>query len=149
MARGDHVRVKRLGYWHHGIDCGDGTVIHYAGEPLSRGGGMVMRTDLETFARGGEIRVVRYDKSADPDTVMRRAESRLAENGYDVIANNCEHFARWCKTGLHESRQVRRFLRAARTACVAAGVLLVGAAVPMVARRIRRGVSGGTHGSQR
>lgn len=34
MARGDHVKVKRMGglYTHHGIDLGDGRVIHYSGE---------------------------------------------------------------------------------------------------------------------
>ena len=26
--------------------------------------------------------------------------------GYNVFSNNCEHFALWCKTGVHESRQV-------------------------------------------
>ncbi len=33
MARGDHIRVYRTLYWHHGIDAGDGTVIHLSGEP--------------------------------------------------------------------------------------------------------------------
>ena len=29
MDKGDHIFVYRRGYSHHGIDCGDGTVIHY------------------------------------------------------------------------------------------------------------------------
>ncbi|HRT20579.1 MAG TPA: lecithin retinol acyltransferase family protein, partial [Candidatus Hydrogenedentes bacterium] len=36
MARGDHIKVRRFLYSHHGIDCGDGTVIHYTGSPLHR-----------------------------------------------------------------------------------------------------------------
>ncbi len=30
---------------------------------------------------------------------------------YDLVFNNCEHFAIWCKTGVHESRQVDRIRR--------------------------------------
>lgn len=29
MDKGDHIFVYRRGYSHHGIDCGEGTVIHY------------------------------------------------------------------------------------------------------------------------
>ena len=34
MGKGDHIRVKRAGgvYYHHGLDVGDGYVIHYSGE---------------------------------------------------------------------------------------------------------------------
>ena len=31
---------------------------------------------------------------------------------YKVWFNNCEHFAVWCKTGVHESSQVQRFIEA-------------------------------------
>jgi hypothetical protein len=33
--------------------------------------------------------------------------SRLGEEDYKLIFNNCQHFARWCATGDHESEQVR------------------------------------------
>ncbi len=33
--------------------------------------------------------------------------SRLGEGNYNLIFNNCQHFARWCATGDHESEQVR------------------------------------------
>ena len=39
MAKGDHLYVDRgLGsFTHHGIDCGDGTVIHYKdGDSIKR-----------------------------------------------------------------------------------------------------------------
>ncbi len=41
MARADHVRVRLfwknvMPYWHHGIDMGDGTVVHFtSGLPLA------------------------------------------------------------------------------------------------------------------
>jgi hypothetical protein len=66
------------------------------------------------------------------DVVIQRAKSRLGETKYDLFFNNCEHFATWCKTGLHDSEQVRN---AGATiggasgsgAAVAAGLGVVGA----------------------
>ena len=133
MAYGDHIRVKRRLYWHHGIDCGEGRVIHYTGEPFCREQGIVERTDLESFARGGRVEIVKYTHCVSPEIVVRRAESRLNESCYDLLDNNCEHFARWCKTGWHESKQVRRALRVARMLGIVAG----GAAM-LVAKRLHK-----------
>jgi hypothetical protein len=41
-----------------------------------------------------------------PNETIERAESRLGENAYDLLTNNCEYFALWCKTGVAESHQV-------------------------------------------
>lgn len=110
MVRGDQVYVMRplMGmdgvYEHHGIDCGDGTVIHYykgGQEPT------VTRTSYETFARGNPVFVVdRHSLAYVPDVVIQRAESRLGERQYNLLSNNCEHFANWCKIGRNESRQL-------------------------------------------
>lgn len=45
-----------------------------------------------------------------PEETIRRAESRLGENKYNLGFNNCEHFAIWCKTGISESHQVENVL---------------------------------------
>ncbi|MBQ4437648.1 lecithin retinol acyltransferase family protein [bacterium] len=47
-----------------------------------------------------------------PEETVKRAESQLGEGNYNLVFNNCEHFAVWCKTGVHESSQVQRFLEA-------------------------------------
>lgn len=47
-----------------------------------------------------------------PEETVERAESQLGEGDYNLVFNNCEHFAVWCKTGVHESSQVQRFLEA-------------------------------------
>lgn len=74
MARGDHLRVCRNGlYYHHGIDTGRGTVIHYTGGLASFLGKLmslarlrtkerpaVAETDWEHFLRGGDAEVVAY-----------------------------------------------------------------------------------------
>ena len=47
-----------------------------------------------------------------PEETVKRAESQLGEGDYNLVFNNCEHFAVWCKTGVRESSQVQRFLEA-------------------------------------
>ena len=45
-----------------------------------------------------------------PEETVERAESQLGREGYNLVFNNCEHFAVWCKTGVKESSQVQRFI---------------------------------------
>ena len=118
MARGDHLYYYMAGgtYSHHGIDCGDGTVIHYELTPWMKVTGKfqperdasIARTDFEEFARGNEVRIRDYGGARIDDvaTVMERAESRIGEDAYSVFGNNCEHFVVWCKTGEATSSQV-------------------------------------------
>ncbi len=112
MARGDQIYVIRpfVGlasvYEHHGIDCGDGTVIHYSKlEPTAT----VRRTARSQFSQMRPVRMRDYISSFIPEDVVRRAESRLGETQYNLLSNNCEHFATWCKIGVSESRQLARF----------------------------------------
>jgi Lecithin retinol acyltransferase len=108
MARGDQIYVMRplAGldslYQHHGIDCGDGTVIHY----YKPDGAEISRTSYETFAQGKPVYTKQYTTSYVPDVVIDRAESRLGERQYNLLTNNCEHFATWCKIGENECVQL-------------------------------------------
>ncbi|HET8985413.1 MAG TPA: lecithin retinol acyltransferase family protein, partial [Trueperaceae bacterium] len=101
MARADHIYVRRsAGYTHHGIDCGEGTVIHFTGEPgTQKINASIARTPIEEFLDGGELKIRRYGKRDDPDTTMERAEASVGDSGYHLVINNCEHFATWCCTG--------------------------------------------------
>ena len=130
MALGDHIKTKRAGglYTHHGIDMGDGTVIHFSGEPSNFRAAVVCRITLEEFLQGGEALVVEHDAPVlSPEETARLAESLIGARGYHPLRNNCEHFTTYCKTGRKNSPQARRFIRAA----VAAGftALAVGAHV--------------------
>jgi hypothetical protein len=49
---------------------------------------------------GGEI------NPFPPQETIERARSKLGEQGYNLLLNNCEHFAFWCKTGVAKSTQV-------------------------------------------
>ena len=46
-----------------------------------------------------------------PEETVIRAKSRLGEKEYNILTNNCEHFAIWCKTGVSESTQVENLLK--------------------------------------
>ncbi|MFM6196512.1 MAG: lecithin retinol acyltransferase family protein [Planktothrix sp.] len=111
MARGDQIYVFREFYnleglyEHHGIDCGDGTVIHYR-KPSE----IIQRTSIDTFSKGKKIYLRHYPIRYIPDTVLNRAQSRLGEQQYNLLFNNCEHFATWCVTGVSKSQQVENFI---------------------------------------
>ncbi|MCQ2417040.1 MAG: lecithin retinol acyltransferase family protein [Oscillospiraceae bacterium] len=45
-----------------------------------------------------------------PEETVARARSRIGETDYNLLTNNCEHFAIWCKTGVNESIQVSSML---------------------------------------
>jgi hypothetical protein len=114
MSRGDHIYVRRrrllTRYSHHGIDCGDGTVIHYAGGPgtVRR----VARSSMESFAGGSPVFARRHRRSLPVDEVIAKAESRLGSVDYHLVWNNCEHFATWSSKGSAASAQVRRWVAA-------------------------------------
>lgn len=148
MSRGDHVYVRRRRrYTHHGIDCGDGTVIHYVGAwgTVRR----VERTSLDSFAEGAEVVVRRYRRRLPVDEIVDSAESRVGSQGYHLVRNNCEHLATWASTGSASSSQVRRWAMAAPgavasvSAAQTAGVHLmlfgsVGVGVYALTRPLRR-----------
>ena len=113
MASGDQIYVwRQLAkiegiYQHHGIDMGDGSVIHYR-KPSE----IIEQTSWNTFSRGDKVYIREYPQGFSflPEMVIHRANSRLGENNYNFLFNNCEHFATWCKTGISESKQVIDFI---------------------------------------
>lgn len=113
MAFGDQIYVWRelaniKGiYQHHGIDVGDGSVIHYR-KPRE----IIEQTPFEIFSKGNKVYVRQYPDgfSFIPEVVVKRSFSRLGENKYNLLFNNCEHFATWCKIGISESKQVKDFI---------------------------------------
>jgi hypothetical protein len=106
--RGDHLTVSRRYFTHHGIDLGDGRVVHYDGEPGNTTNAEVVISSRAVFAAGGKIWVRRYPRGTalSPDETIRRALSRVGERGYHLLISNCEHFASWCKTGEARSTQI-------------------------------------------
>lgn len=104
LRPGDHLRVWRGLYAHHGIYIGGGTVMEHA-KPCE--GGHIRRVLIDEFARGARIQALNPQNSLAPHVVVRRALSAEGMPGYNALSRNCEHFAKWCKTGIASSRQVQ------------------------------------------
>jgi hypothetical protein len=108
VAAADHLQVPRQHglFNHHGIDLGDGSVAHYLE------GREILRSPLAAFSRDQPLSVVIYPEGgcSAPGITLRRAMGRLGEQNYNLLFNNCEHFAHWCKTGRHRSSQVEDWL---------------------------------------
>jgi len=108
MAKGDHIYRSGNLYDHHGIDCGDGTVIHYSGS-IKGGTGKIERISKAKFAKGQQIKVKKYSRKYAPSEIVNRAERRLKNSHreeYNFVFNNCEHFAYDCTKGQSDSLQV-------------------------------------------
>lgn len=120
---GDHLAVQRLGYRHHGLYIGDGQVIHYQGPFASDDRtGQIVLCSLDDFHRGQPLQVVSHsNRPFSPEECIARAFSRLGEQDYHLLFNNCEHFVLWCIEDRHSSPQVNQ----ATTALAATGSQLL------------------------
>ena len=104
--RGDHLRVDRVFYWHHGIFTGEGRVIHFSGEPAEKEDAQIRYDSYEKFAQRGKVEPVEYSRCNSPDETIRIAEGFLHKKDYGLFSNNCEHFCSYCKTHKRRSAQV-------------------------------------------
>ena len=130
---GDHIFVDRsvFGvklYEHHGIYVGDDMVVHYNGlargivlekscfeEILSnvvpldkRNVAKVEMTSLEEFASGDTWQIKKHANSPfSGQDIALCAKSRVGEQKYNLLINNCEHFCNECVFGEHISQQVQ------------------------------------------
>lgn len=108
---GAHLITPRSFYDHHGIHVGGGRVVHYAGFCDGMHGGPVVEVSLEDFSRGEGYTVKKSRHQRFPgEEIARRARSRLGEDCYHVLRNNCEHFCEWCVAGRSWSAQVEAWL---------------------------------------
>lgn len=112
--KGDHIRVQRMNglYAHHGIYVSDEEVIHFTGKDddsiLDWSKPEVIQTDLAYFLKGGILEVKEYtdEEFADlysPEQIVTYARACLGDKGYNLIFNNCEHFANVCTLGRFRS----------------------------------------------
>ncbi len=124
---GDIIGINRITYLHFGIYIGDNRVIHYQGDGDIGINNYVIETSMSEFMNGqtqyfaldfehineevkDKFGINRFDKIYSGWETVERAKSKLFEKNYNLIFNNCEHFASWCKTGSKEMRQCFSFL---------------------------------------
>jgi len=110
LIAADHLIVKRQHglFHHHGIDLGDGTVAHYLE------GHQILRSSFQNFCCGEKVDVIVHANAYPTAITLQRAISRIGEERYNLLFNNCEHFANWCKTGRHKSLQVEKFINTSK-----------------------------------
>jgi hypothetical protein len=124
-ALGSHLVTPRFGFAHHGIYVGNGRVVHYGAFVHGLHRGPVEEVSVSRFTCRHTLWIRPSTARFDCEEVIRRARSRIGENGYRLLSNNCEHFSEWCLRGEHRSEQVeralilpRRFTRALSAAVV-------------------------------
>ena len=108
---GTHIVTLRRGFTHHGVYVGCGEVVQYGG--LARGlrRAPVEEVSLTEFAQGYPIWVrSEGSRSFDSEAVVQRARSRVGEDRYSILKNNCEHFCEWCVRGEPRSQQINEWL---------------------------------------
>eukprot|EP00164_Ancoracysta_twista_P002008 GFYU01002647.1.p1 GENE.GFYU01002647.1~~GFYU01002647.1.p1 ORF type:complete len:479 (-),score=97.27 GFYU01002647.1:475-1911(-) len=133
LTAGDHIYVTRLDgtYEHHGVYIGDNTVVHYTGPHLPKGRlALIRTTTLKKFmgSTSDRVDVRRYSDGMhdSADIVIRRALKLVGAAQYNLLWNNCEHFATFCKTGKSASLQIQEMFqrRVSATATEATDILL-------------------------
>lgn len=116
---GDHIRVKRGIYAHHGIFVSQQEVIHFTGKEndsiLDWSKPEVIQSDLDYFLKGGTLEVKEYTDEEFrqlylPQQIVEYARACLGDKGYHLAFNNCEHFANVCTLDSFRSQQVERVL---------------------------------------
>ncbi len=131
---GDHIKVSRGLYSHHGIFANENEVICYSGEPTHMDDAEVITTTLQQFLCGkndkptGDIEVNTTPARYAPEEIVNRAKTCLGEKNYKLLTNNCEHFANWCRTGESRSSQIDIAKKATLTAAFG-GILAGGIAL--------------------
>lgn len=118
---GSHLVSRRCGglYTHHGVYVGNGNVVHYEGFaggvnihdviPIDQFARSSIRcVSLEVFCGGNEFFIQKHNcPKFSQQEIVERAMSKIGESEYNLIWNNCEHFANWCIEGEKKSEQVR------------------------------------------
>ena len=108
---GDIIRVKiKDDIYHYGIYVTDDTIIQFGNASdaflTDSSNVCINKCTIKEFLNGKFLEVREYSliekiKKNKPDTVVKKAESRLGEKGYNLISNNCLHFVNECVFNKH------------------------------------------------
>lgn len=125
---GLHVSVPRRGgaYRHHGVLVGDGTVVHFTGEPLAQRGCSVAHTSFTEFVKDSDpgelLQHFPQWRGMDPvpcllpNLVALRALHVVGAGDYSLFGRNCEHFGTWAQCSAMLSGQVDQLWRSGQIA---------------------------------
>ena len=114
LRPGDIIYAQDILYRHYGIYEGNGKVIDFSsskGHETDAADACIREKSISAFANGRECGVDdSVEQKFSPTETVRRARSQLGKKKgeYNLATNNCEHFARECKSGKSESKQVQK-----------------------------------------
>lgn len=107
---GDMIRIPIGQFYHIGIFVSEDEVIQFGLPPVRENltnveDVEVLATDIDVFSCGKIVEVAQLDfkeklKRFKPKKTVEIARSRIGEKGYNIIHNNCEHFAYECVFGV-------------------------------------------------
>lgn len=127
FEEGDLVEISRGIYSHWAVYSGDGNAIHLTGiagpSNSDSNASHLFYVSGVSFAKAAVIEeplssIKGYSTArknnrlfwrSDPfpgNEIVQRARSQIGPVEYNILWNNCEHFAKWCRYGLKISDQV-------------------------------------------
>ncbi len=108
---GDIIKAFRGIYFHFGVYVGEGKVVHFCstgGNELDPNSADIVETSFSCFSKGDWVCVDKLEEPLyDREEIVRRARSEIGTKfgTYNLLSNNCEHFANWCRCGKLVSHQ--------------------------------------------
>ncbi len=109
--QGDIIRVKVKFYYHYGIYVSGDEIIQFGlpdNEGINPDEIEVLSTDINTFLNGGNLETAKLTfheniKRRSRKATVEYARGRIGQKGYNILHNNCEHFASECVFGKRKS----------------------------------------------
>ncbi len=109
---GNHIKVGRGLYDHHGIYMGVRGGVHAVAELAKPAdGGRVRLVSWNMFGRGSRVEIVDHPEGLPLDAVVANVLHTRRWRRYGLLDWNCEHFATWCATHQPRSTQVEGAVR--------------------------------------
>jgi len=107
--KGRHITYGG-GIIHHGFCDGKGNVIEYLADPNDDKKMIIHKRTFKDFMerseKYGRFQEIHHpDPKYSVDESIARAESRIGEEEYSMMGNNCEHFVNWVIEGEPKSEQ--------------------------------------------
>ncbi len=127
IVPGDHLRVWRGYFWHHGIYVGDDRVVQFGAGIWHKLHSCIEEVPLRDFRQRGRVEIVpKHQKwpglwgaaqwelpsALPPEEIVRRARwlaARRFVGTYNLLGRNCESVALWCVCNMCESLQRQHF----------------------------------------
>ena len=115
-ARGDMVRVAIGDIYHYGIYVSDDEIIQFGLPPRNKrmllaSDVKVISSNVDTFLCGsfmevGKLSVFEKIRARSAAETVAYARGKIGTGGYNLLYNNCEHFANECVFGEKKCSQV-------------------------------------------